>query len=52
VGRGHQDIAEARADWEGADPARFGVIPAHGTDRIPAPELPNLRLTPRKRHLT
>jgi hypothetical protein len=30
----------------------FGLVPGHGTDRIPAPELPNLRLTPRGRHLT
>jgi quercetin 2,3-dioxygenase len=49
VGRSHEDIAAARADWEGADPDRFGTIPYHGDDRIPAPELPMVRLTSRKR---
>ncbi|TCO55240.1 pirin family protein [Actinocrispum wychmicini] len=52
VGRSHADIAAARADWEGADPARFGTIPYHGTDRIPAPDLPAIHLTPRKRRPT
>jgi quercetin 2,3-dioxygenase len=55
VGRSHEDVAQARADWE-ADAAlppadarrRFGTVPGHGTDRIPAPELPNVRLTPRR----
>jgi redox-sensitive bicupin YhaK (pirin superfamily) len=50
VGRSHDDIVSARADWE-ASAARFGTIPAHGDDRIPAPELPGLRLKPRKRPL-
>ncbi|MEV4312539.1 pirin family protein [Actinocrispum sp. NPDC049592] len=48
VGRSHEDIEAARADWE-AQAARFGSIPFHGTDRIPAPPLPPIRLTPRKR---
>ncbi|NRN62832.1 Quercetin 2,3-dioxygenase [Kibdelosporangium sp. 4NS15] len=51
VGRGHDEIAAARADWEGADPSRFGTVAGHGTDRIPAPVLPNLRLKPRKQPL-
>lgn len=51
VGRSHDEIAKARADWEGADPQRFGTVAGHGTDRIPAPGLPNLRLKPRKRTL-
>ncbi|MEU6645628.1 pirin family protein [Saccharomonospora sp. NPDC046836] len=49
VGRSHDEIAAARADWEGADPARFGTVPGHGGARIPAPELPGVRLTPRRR---
>ncbi|MBP2329793.1 redox-sensitive bicupin YhaK (pirin superfamily) [Kibdelosporangium banguiense] len=49
VGRSHDEIAAARADWEGADPQRFGVVAGHGPDRIPAPGLPNLRLKPRPR---
>lgn len=49
VGRGHDEIAAARADWEATDTVRFGTVAGHGTDRIPAPELPNLRLKPRRR---
>jgi len=48
VGRSHEDIAEARADWEAGSP-RFGSVAGHGGDRIPAPPLPNVRLTPRRR---
>jgi len=50
VGRTHEEIAEARADWE-AHSDRFGPpIAAHEGARIPAPELPSVRLTPRRRH--
>ncbi|MEU3269720.1 pirin family protein [Saccharomonospora sp. NPDC006951] len=49
VGRDHDEIAAARADWEGRDPARFGHVAGHGDERIPAPELPGVRLTPRRR---
>ena len=49
VGRGHEEIATARADWEAGRP-RFGVVRGHGGARIPAPELPAVRLTPRRRH--
>ncbi|WP_084103212.1 pirin family protein [Demequina sp. NBRC 110056] len=48
VGRSHDEIAEARAGWESHD-ERFGIVPeAHGV-RIPAPPLPAVRLTPRRR---
>lgn len=49
VGRSHEEIAEAREEWEShAD--RFGPeIAAHHGERIPAPPLPNVRLTPRVR---
>jgi len=63
VGRTHEEIVEAREDWEAqaslADPdaraARFGVVDGHGPDagaeagRIPAPPLPGVRLKPRTR---
>lgn len=50
VGRNHADIAQARADWESPDRAdRFGLVQRHGDLRIPAPELPNIRLQPRRR---
>ncbi|MDD9151997.1 pirin family protein [Plantibacter flavus] len=50
VGRSHEDIASAREDWEAGSP-RFGSVAGHGTDRIPAPPLPNVRLTPRRRSI-
>ena len=49
VGRTHEEIAEARDDWE-AGAERFGPpIAAHNGARIPAPPLPTVRLTPRRR---
>jgi redox-sensitive bicupin YhaK (pirin superfamily) len=47
VGRSHEEIAAARADWEHG--SRFGRVAAHGGERIPAPELPGVRLRPRGR---
>jgi redox-sensitive bicupin YhaK (pirin superfamily) len=47
VGRNHDDIAAARAEWEDGD--RFGVVRGHDGARIPAPPLPGVRLTPRRR---
>ena len=49
VGRSHEDIAAAREAWETEGQTRFGVVPGHGSDRIPAPPLPGVRLTPRRR---
>lgn len=51
--RTHDEIAQARADWEDADAAarRFGHVVTHGSERIPAPELPRVRLVPRRRTL-
>jgi hypothetical protein len=46
VGRSHDEIVAARVDWEAE---RFGTVAGHGGERIPAPELPNVRLTPRRR---
>ncbi|MFI2751964.1 pirin family protein [Cellulomonas sp. P22] len=49
LGRSHADVAEARDAWEHDRAARFGTVPGHGDDHIPAPDLPNVRLTPRRR---
>jgi redox-sensitive bicupin YhaK (pirin superfamily) len=48
VGRSHEEIATARTDWEAAD-ARFGEVAGHDGARIPAPEMPGVRLAPRRR---
>ncbi len=48
IGRTHDEIVEARADWE-AESERFGFVDGHDGVRIPAPPLPNVRLTPRRR---
>ena len=49
VGRSHEDVVRAREDWEAAGQTRFGAVPGHGAERIPAPPLPDVRLTPRRR---
>ncbi|MDM7831134.1 pirin family protein [Cellulomonas edaphi] len=50
VGRTHADIAAAREAWSSADHAdRFGEVAGHDGVRIPAPDLPNVRLQPRRR---
>ncbi len=50
VGRSHDEIVEAREAWEaGAD--RFGHVVGHGDERVPAPPLPAVRLTRRRRRL-
>ncbi|WP_084130082.1 pirin family protein [Demequina sp. NBRC 110055] len=48
IGRTHEEIVEAREDWE-ARSERFGTVAGHGDVRIPAPPLPGVRLTPRRR---
>ncbi|MFF3553939.1 pirin family protein [Streptomyces tsukubensis] len=47
IGRSHQDIVEAREDWERAS-GRFGTVEGYPGERLPAPALPNAVLTPRK----
>ncbi len=49
AGRSHDEIAEAREEWEAAS-ARFGEVDGHDV-RIPAPPLPPVRLMPRSRKL-
>lgn len=53
AGRTHDEIAQARDDWETPDAAtaRFGHVVTHGAERIPAPELPNVTLKPRRRQI-
>ncbi|MFE1377924.1 pirin family protein [Streptomyces sp. NPDC058740] len=47
IGRSHQDIVEAREDWERASD-RFGSVEGYPGARLPAPALPNAAITPRK----
>jgi redox-sensitive bicupin YhaK (pirin superfamily) len=50
VGRTHEDIEEARDDWEKRNLERFPDIAGHTVEeRIPAPPLPGIRLKPRGR---
>lgn len=49
VGRSHDDIVTAREEWERDGQHRFGVVAGHAGERIPAPPMPPLRLTPRRR---
>ncbi|GAA1954306.1 pirin family protein [Microbacterium deminutum] len=50
VARSHEEIAQAREDWE-AESSRFGRVVDHGDERIPAPPMPAVRLTRRRRRL-
>ncbi|WES63779.1 pirin family protein [Microbacter sp. GSS18] len=50
VGRSHDEIVAAREAWESGD-GRFGHVVTHGGERIPAPPLPGVRLTRRRRRL-
>jgi redox-sensitive bicupin YhaK (pirin superfamily) len=56
VGRSHEEIVQAREAWEaegspGSSAGRFGRVVDHGDERIPAPPLPAVRLTRRRRRL-
>ncbi|MEX8033116.1 pirin family protein [Microbacterium sp. 20-116] len=51
VGRSHDEIVAAREAWE-AGTARFGPVIDHGPERIPAPPLPAVKLTPRRSRAT
>jgi redox-sensitive bicupin YhaK (pirin superfamily) len=46
VGRSHEDVASARSDWESGS-QRFAAVVDDANPRLPAPMLPNARLTPR-----
>ncbi|GGU98451.1 hypothetical protein GCM10010275_41230 [Streptomyces litmocidini] len=47
IGRSHEDVAEAREEWEKVSD-RFGEVAGYPGDRLPAPALPNARIAPRK----
>ncbi|MFJ5533970.1 pirin family protein [Streptomyces sp. NPDC093261] len=47
IGRGHDDIVEARTDWEN-NSDRFGAVEGYPGNRLPAPALPNAIITPRR----
>ncbi|MFD0149423.1 pirin family protein [Streptomyces sp. NPDC055721] len=47
IGRSHQDIVEAREEWERASD-RFGDVADYPGERLPAPALPNAVIAPRK----
>ena len=48
VGRTHDDIVRARAEWEAGGP-RFGTVTGYDGDRLPAPAMPSTPLKPRGR---
>jgi quercetin 2,3-dioxygenase len=50
VGRSHEEIVEARAAWAASDEL-FGTVAGHGGARVPAPDLPGVRLAPRRRRV-
>ena len=47
IGRSHEEIAQAREDWQSTSD-RFGHVEGYDGDRLPAPALPNATITPRK----
>ncbi|WP_446666897.1 pirin family protein [Flexivirga sp. B27] len=49
IARTHEEIVAARDEWQ-ADSGRFGTVEGYDgpIDRIPAPEMPPVRLKPRK----
>ncbi len=49
VGRSHEEIEEARADWMTGSRSRFGEVRGYAGDRLPAPALPPVALKPRGR---
>jgi hypothetical protein len=48
VGRSHEDVVEARAEWM-ASTGRFGSVGGFDGAALPAPEMPTTRLRPRGR---
>lgn len=46
IGRTHEDIVQARNDWEAVSD-RFGDVDGYAGKRLPAPALPNAVITPR-----
>lgn len=50
VARDHDEVVAAREEWEAASP-RFAHVVGHGDERVPAPPLPAVRLTRRRRRI-
>ena len=50
IGRNHEEIVQMRTDWNN-ETERFPAFEDRIHGRIPAPELPNLRLSPRGNNL-
>lgn len=52
IGRTHDDIARAATawaeDWREGTNERYGRVPGHGPDHIPGPDLPPVKLRPRR----
>ena len=48
IGRSHEEIVQARADWE-SESGRFGEVTGFDGPRLPAPPMPNSRLKSRGR---
>ena len=54
IGRSHDEVVEFRREWQadviGRDnpDGRFGVVAGYDGDALPAPELPTVRLKPRR----
>ena len=48
IGRDHDEIVRSREDWEAASD-RFGRVDGHDGQVIPAPPMPKVRLSPRRR---
>lgn len=46
IGRSHEEIVQARDAWAAGD--RFGSVEGYDGDPLPAPELPNVPLKPRR----
>ncbi|MFE4868123.1 pirin family protein [Streptomyces sp. NPDC056682] len=46
IGRSHEDIVQARADWQNSSD-RFGAVDGYPGERLAAPVLPNAVITPR-----
>ncbi|WP_165358526.1 pirin family protein [Haloactinopolyspora alba] len=47
IGRSHEDIVRARDEWEAASD-RFGVVAGYAGDRLAAPAMPKVTITPRR----
>jgi hypothetical protein len=48
VGRGHEEIVEARTDWEAG--RRFGTVAGYAGNPLPAPAMPTVRPKARDRN--